>query len=219
MPDLIGHGKTDPLPPHAELTHDKNASLVKSLIETLSSTSGYMVGHSYGGATALRYMCADPSWVERLVLIEPIVTLLLKEAGQAEIFAEYLSVAETFLAQAKSGNDRAAWQGFLDYRNGQGTWENMTEKAQARFCAMTEQGISTMSANLINPTTIADCKSIEAQTLIIYGENTTEPDRCVAELLHEIMPNNQIVVLAGAEHMSPLSHPEEVAEAIRNHLL
>lgn len=218
LPDLFGHGKTDPWPGPSDLTHDDNAALVHSVIKAECTSPVHLVGHSFGGACAVRFALAHPHMVRRLVLIEPIVTPLLKLDGQNEIFDEYLNMAETFLGYAKAGEDEAAWLYFIDYRNSPGTWVALSENAKQRFRAGTASVISAFTANLANLTTLEDCRSIAIPTLIICGEKTTEPDRRVTQLLHREIPNSDYAVISGAEHMSPLSHPKEVSAAIAAHL-
>lgn len=218
MPDFIGFGRTDPWPGTADLSHDDQASLVASLISSYCSSPVHVVGHSYGGAVAVRLALAHPEMLARLVLIEPVLTPLLNLAGQSDIFEEYRLMAEAFLESGRTGDDEAAWRGFIDYRNGAGTWECLTEEARARFRRGTRQGMDAFISNLSNPTTLEDCRSIAAPTLIICGENTTEPDRQVTKILDRELPNAVYRIIDGAEHMSPLTHPEVVAEMIQVHL-
>jgi hypothetical protein len=59
--------------------------------------------------------------VKTLILIEPILTPLLKLAGEEEAFREYFDMAQAFLINAATGRLEDAWRGFIDYRNGRGT--------------------------------------------------------------------------------------------------
>jgi len=70
--------------------------------------------------------------VRTLVLVEPLLATLLRDAGDL-LFDEYHGMAEGFVHHTHAGRDRAAWELFLDYRNGPGTWAGMAEKAKARF--------------------------------------------------------------------------------------
>jgi pimeloyl-ACP methyl ester carboxylesterase len=50
------------------------------------------------------------------------------------------------------------------------------------------------------------------------GEKTTVPDRRVAEILRDHIPQCRYELIPGADHMSPLSHPAFIAEAIERHI-
>ncbi|MCG8547512.1 MAG: alpha/beta hydrolase, partial [Alphaproteobacteria bacterium] len=181
LPNLIGFGETDVWQGPGELTHDDQAAVARGLIERLCDGPVDVVGHSYGGATATRLVLGTPGLVRRLVLIEPIVTPLLPQAGEDVLFADYRRFGEQFIEFAEAGDDAAAWQSFLDHRNGPGTWAGMSEKAQNRFVSTTMNTAHGFRSNLNNPTTLADCRSIAAPTMMISGENTTAPERRVAE--------------------------------------
>ncbi len=97
----------------------------------LALTAAYMVGHSYGGAVAVRLALAHPEILGRLVLIEPVLTPLLNLDGREDIFEEYRLMAQAFLEYGRRDDDEAAWQGFIDYRNGAGAWAALPEKARS----------------------------------------------------------------------------------------
>ncbi|MEC9154020.1 MAG: alpha/beta hydrolase [Pseudomonadota bacterium] len=218
MPDFIGYGRTDnwigPEPP----SHDDQANMIAALVEQECDGPIHIVAHSFGGAVAARLVLSRPDLLRRLVLIEPVLTPLLNLAGRQDVFAEYRNLAETFIDNARSGREVSAWRYFIDYRNGAGSWDNLSDEARERFLAGTNQVVETYLANLANPTTLEDCRTIVAPTLIVCGEKTTEPDRIVTEILYRELPNGRYHILPGAEHMSPLTHPDIVAAAVRGHL-
>lgn len=218
LPDLFGYGETEAWRGTTELSHDHNAALVHAIVEAAGPGPVHLVGHSYGGATAIRFVLAHPALVRRLVLIEPVTTTLLQRDGQGAIFEEYRVMAETFMRHARAGEEEAAWHAFIDYRNGSGTWDKLSDDAKTRLLTGTANAVAGFSANLSNPTTLRECRSIAAPTLIICGQETTKPDRRVTEILHREIPDSDYLVIPGADHMSPLSHPAEIAAAIASHV-
>ena len=92
-PDLWGFGLTESWTGEESLTHDHQALLVAAVIEAVASGPAHLVGHSYGGATALRLALRRKDLVKTLILIEPIVTPLLRLAGEEQAFREYLDMA------------------------------------------------------------------------------------------------------------------------------
>ena len=216
-PDLIGFGKTGAWPRAGGLTHDLQADLVAMLVEDDGGEAVDVVGHSYGGATAVRLALRRPELVRSLVLVEPLLSTLLRDAGDP-LFDEYRGMAEGFVRHARAGRDEEAWALFLDYRNGPGTWAGMAEKARARFLGQTAQTAEGFLSNLSNPTTLDDCRRISAPTTVARGGDTAAPDRRVAELLRDAIPGCRYVVIPGAGHMSPLTHSEELARIVLDHL-
>jgi lipase len=217
-PDLIGFGETDIWPEPATLSHDRQARLVREMLDHLCDGPVHLVGHSYGGSTAVRLFLAAPDRAARLVLIEPNLAPLLKQAGETELFEEYRDLAETFIADAELGQGERAWKRFIDYRNGPGTWETLSEAARDRMLAQTTQTTAAYYSNLNNPTTLDDIRSITRPTLVLCGAKTTAPDRCITEILRDTLPDCKYETIPEAGHMSPLTHAEPVARAIRRHL-
>jgi hypothetical protein len=138
----------------------------------------------------MRLLLRRPDLVRSLLLIEPMLAVLLREAGDP-LFEEYRSLAQGFIDQARAGRGEAAWALFLDYRNGPGTWAGMSDKSRARFLAQTVQTADGFASNLGNPTTLAECRGIAAPTTIACGTETTVPDRRVAELLRDAVAGNR----------------------------
>ena len=67
-PDLRGHGESSKLPPW---TLDQNVADVLAVLDSLGQDRVPLVGHSYGGATALHVAAAAPERVARLALLDP----------------------------------------------------------------------------------------------------------------------------------------------------
>jgi pimeloyl-ACP methyl ester carboxylesterase len=217
-PDLWGFGGTEHWSGEQELTHDDQALLVAGVIEQLCKQPVHLVGHSYGGATAVRLMLRNMALVRTAVLIEPILTPLLRLAGEEGHFHEYLQMAHSFLDNAAAGNLNEAWRAFLDYRNGPGTWEALPEPQRERFRSVTESTVAAFRSNLSNPTSLEDLERLSLPILVMSGDKTTVPDRRVTEILRDGIPQCRYALIPGAEHMSPLTHPAFIAEAVERHI-
>ena len=219
-PDFYGHGGSEAWSRPEILQHDDQADLVTAVIGDggLAGSTIDIVGHSYGGAGAVRMVLRKLADIRSLVLIEPMLARLLPEAGESELFTEYEYLAHGFLNRVTAGEEIDAWRFFLDYRNGEGSWDKFPEKTQTRFRGQTDATYKAFQSNLANPTTLSDIASLDVPVTVVCGERTTAPDRRVTELLRDTLPNMRYVVISGAEHMSPLTHPEQVAAIIERHL-
>jgi len=104
--------------------------------------------------------------------------------------------------------------------------ERLTHDHQALLVATVIEQVAAGPAHLVghsygglnNPTSLQDVRQIGLPTLVMCGEKTTPPDRRVTEILREQMPRCRYTVIPGADHMSPLSHPEFIANAVRDHV-
>jgi lipase len=217
-PDLFGFGGTEPWPMARELTIDLQARLVASVLDDAGLAGPVdVVGHSYGGATALRLTVNRPERVRSLMVIEPIVFNVLKEIGDP-LYEDSKAIALAFLASMEKGDRDAAWRGFIDGRNGPGTWARLSDQRRQGFFAQTDQVSAGFISNLANLTTLAECRAIEVPTTVVCGGKSLAADRRIAEVLRDTIPGARYEVLTEAGHMSPLTHPVDVARLVREHL-
>ncbi|MGH6619357.1 MAG: alpha/beta fold hydrolase [Alphaproteobacteria bacterium] len=220
-PDLIGFGETGSWSGERELTHDDQAALVRGVIE-LGSEEGpagpvHVAGHSYGGAVAVRLALNCPELVKSLFLIEPVLTPLLRQAGEDKLFEMERSLANAFIADYEAGRSASAWRRFIDHHNGDGTWESLSGNARYRFLSMTRETADAYRSNLNNPTTLYDLRALTMPTLVACGARTTETYRLICRILRGRIPGCANLDVEGAAHMSPLSHPDQIADAIDAH--
>lgn len=215
--NFYGMGGTDPWPGPDALTHDDEGVLVAALAAALGEPV-HLVGHSYGGAVALRLAVTNGAPICSLTLVEPMAMPLLGEAGETAIFAEYNGLRDRYLEAAEAGRAEEALAPYVDYWNGEGSWRAMPGDARAKLCSRTELLCAAFRANSSNPTTLADCRALSCPTLILCGGQTRPPAERVTEILARAIPGARRTVIPGAGHMSPLTHAAEVAAAIADHL-
>jgi len=217
-PDLYGHGKTAFWPNPKTLTHDDQGDLIGAVLDQLGIERVHMIAHSYGGGSGIRHLLKKPDTVRSLVVIEPMIGSLLFEREEVQAISEVKQMWDGFLQSLEDGGPEAAWKGFLDFRNGPGTWDNYPEKTRNNFLSRTEGHVANIYANKSNPTTMAELRSISAPTLAIRSERPTNFDRRMVELLAEAVPGCEFITLSDTEHMCPLTHPDLVAEAVDKHI-
>jgi pimeloyl-ACP methyl ester carboxylesterase len=217
-PDLIGFGETEAWRGEGALTHDHQAALVRGVADAVTDGPVHLVGHSYGGAVAVRFALRYPAAVASMVLIEPVLTPLLPQVGEDALFAAERDLALAFIRDAEAGRSVSAWRRFLDHHNGDGTWESLSGNARYRFLAMTHETVDAYRSNLNNPTTLQDLQGLTVPTKVVHGGRTTQTYRRICDILRDHMPNATTAEIAEAAHMSPLTHPAAVAAAIRGHI-
>jgi len=217
-PDLFGSsGQTTPWRGQDDLTHADQARLVTAVMDTLGIEAAHVVGHSYGGATALRLALQEPERVRTLTVIEPQVVTLLPQAGEHMLWQDYHRPAQRFMDLVQAGEEELASRESFDYYNGAGSWERLSERRRAKFVGTAAAGVQSIKSTLNNPITLLDCRSMRAPTLIICGGKTTPVQRRVSELLRDSIPSSEYAVVAGAGHMSPMTHGDQTAELLLKH--
>jgi pimeloyl-ACP methyl ester carboxylesterase len=146
-----------------------------------------------------------------------MVYSLLRWAGEEALFAEAVGVVEAFFVLSTPATE-AAWRQGTDRYHGAGARAGLPETARAALLARPPIVIERCHALLSNPTSPDDCRRLGVRTLVLCGDRTGAPERRLSEIVAGLMRDCSFRLIAGAGHMSPLTHPVEVAAAIRAHL-
>ena len=218
-PDLYGYGGTDPWPGGGPITLADEAALVTALTAGCTEPV-HLVGHSFGGAVALRMVLERPTSVRSLTLIEPVAFHLLRNGDPSDeaLFGEIRAVADEVWQAMVSG---AYWRGlerFVDYWSGPDTWARTKPEKRRALCGCIGKIALDFRSTTAEPTPLAAHRRIHAPTLILRGERSPPTVRRITELLAATLPAARLQTVAGAGHMLPLTHSEVVNAAIAEHL-
>ena len=215
--NLRGVGASEPWHGRRRLTVDDDASVVRRLMNGRDAAV-HLVGHSYGGAVCLRVALATPGQqIRTMTLIEPMVYPLLRAAGHDGLFAEAVDPVEAFRTAQTAPAIESAWQKATDRYHGAGAWTALPELVRTTLLARTPIVVERCHALLSNSTSAADLRSLAVNTLVLCGERTCEPERRLSEIVSSLIQGSAFQMIKAAGHMSPLTHPIEVATAIRAH--
>jgi pimeloyl-ACP methyl ester carboxylesterase len=217
LPDLPFHGRTGALSDPAQHRHDDNAELLCELVKALFQGPVHVVGHSYGGASAVAFILKYPTLVDRVVLIEPSLPMILLEAGEAELLAEFLEMGDRFDRSIEAGDPQDAWRAYVDAQSGIGTWQAMADEKKQRILATTDQAYAVGKAIKGNSLKLSDLHRLRCTTMMVVGDQTPARHRRTAEVIRDHIPGCSMTVIPGASHMSPGSHPTDIAAIIDRH--
>ena len=232
-PDLYGYGESDPWPGHGPFALAEEAALAEAVLADAGLANAglanagrrpfHLIGHSYGGAVALRLAMQQPERLLSLVLIEPVAFHLLREEAPSpanrDLFGEVMEVAALVSGAAASGDYRHAMARFVDYWNGQGAWLRAKPELQGALARHTPKVALDFWAATTESTPRAAYERIAVPTLILSGARSPRPTRRIAELLAESLPASRLQTIDGAGHMLPLTHRDAVNAAVLAHLL
>jgi pimeloyl-ACP methyl ester carboxylesterase len=216
-PDLHGHGGTSPWPYARPLRLGDEIALVEPILTALPSPV-HLVGHSYGGAVALKLALTAPERIRSLTLIEPVLFALLHRQGDHSDYAEISQIAEGTVNAVRAGQPAAAARLFVDYWSGAGAWAGLPDHARAVVERSMPSVARHWEAVLGDTSTLADLTRFNVPTLLLAGDRGPRPARRVTELLAGTLPAAVVAVIGGAGHMSPVTHASTVNSAIVKHL-
>lgn len=215
VPDLIGYGRNavwreDPTRPGFDPAED--VAVVRALVHAVGPAA--LVGHSYGGWIALRAAAAEPPTA--LVLFEPVAFGVLyapPDDALADLAA--LDAAGDFFAPALVGTP--PWcERFVDWWGGPGAWTRMGPIMQAMFVQRAHKTFHEVFAVASDRAPVATYPR-GPRALLLRGETTRRAAARVAERLADHF-SAPLHVFAGAGHMAPLTHADEVAATIATFL-
>ena len=212
-PDLRGYGESDARPGEPDLVDE--AAIVGALAARAGGPID-LVGHSYGGAVALRFALEQPELVRSLTLIEPVAFHLLRQdwAGRDWLLAEVQAIASA-VARDRNG---AGMRRFVDYWNGSGTWAGLPDDKRSGLARLAATVAENFAAAVAEAIPLETYRHIQVPALLFRGANSPAPARRIVGLLGSTLPNARIRTVPGAGHMLPLTHRDLVNREILMHM-
>ena len=208
-PELLGYGRS-PVPSSSYGIEEEVAHLWQQL--NLNSVGTlHLVTHSVGSMVGLHLRRALGPRVTRMTLIEPVLVSILRECGEDAAFAEMEEQYQRFMSLV--AEPEAAARFFVDHWSGAGAWDSIGRRGRAMVTSLVPKLRLEMVATRSDATRLAWFAESPPLTTIVVGEKTLVAPRAVARLLAPAFGASTLVV-PGAAHMLPITHPKAVAEAI-----
>ena len=219
VPDLYGYGASDPWPGLAPMTLADESAPLEALLARRPGPV-HLVGHSYGGAVALRLALQSPARLRSLTLIEPVAFHLLRcgDAGERALYQEIAALAGSVAAALGSGAYWSAMERFVDYWNGAGAFGRIAPDRRIELGRRVGAVALNFSAAMAEPVALGTYREIRVPTLLLAGAASPPTTRRIVALLAQTLPHAREQVVAGAGHMLPLTHRDPVNAAILGHL-
>jgi lipase len=219
-PDLSGYGGSSSWPGYASASLGGEANFVFSLIEKFGERV-HLVGHSFGGAVALKIAMMRPGWLRSLTLIEPALFHVLREgsAGDEKLYREISAIAGVVNAAVCEGVPERGMARFVDFWNGAGAWSNTTPHLRVRLAGQIAQAINNFAAGFAECWHLKMARAITCPTLAIMGLESPFCSQRVTEMLAETIPAARLAMVPGAGHMVPLTDPHIIDPMISGHVM
>jgi pimeloyl-ACP methyl ester carboxylesterase len=210
VPDLTGHGASEPLLEPQAFSFREDVARTVALLRT--DGAAHLVGHSYGGLVALQAAHRAPALVRSLVLYDPVAFGVLDPTEDAAALRELGSLDLTW---GPTESDRERWlRSFVDYwGGGAGAWSSLREEARAEFrrvAWVVREGVRTLMEDL---TPASSYRVVRAPIVVLTGEQSPLAVRSVvARLGTTLAAKTRTIARAG--HMGPMTHGDAVNAAV-----
>lgn len=211
--DLYGHGERAAWDGHRRFTLGDEAAFFEALLP--DEPPVHLVGHSYGGAVALRIAATNRTRVRSLVLYEPAIWGTLSELCWNEPpTLEIEAVRDDTLRLLEAGRAAAAAERFIDYWTGEGAWAATPEDRRPRLLAAIRSLRESWPATFAERWSPSALRSLDVPCLLVSGTASTVAARRAVGLLRELLPQVKLLELQGLGHLGPITHPEQFDSSV-----
>jgi pimeloyl-ACP methyl ester carboxylesterase len=148
-----------------------------------------------------------------LMLIEPSCFHLLEQENQPE-WPEVLGLLERQQQSARGDDMEASARGFIDYWMGGDAWDAMPESRRRLIALGVPKLAQDWRGTLDHTTRLADYAALAMPALVIHARDSRAPSLRLAGMIAQALPRVSRVEIGNGGHMSPLTNPEPVNEAV-----
>lgn len=208
--DLPSHGKSGAWDRTGNV-HDVATDMARGLITEPMD----LIGHSFGATVALRIAVETPELVRSLTMFEPVY-FAPAIADEPELLEQYKRANAPLDAAFATGDEREAARVFnRDW--GDGTpWDTLPARMQEHMTRLVHY-VPASSAFLHHDSAglLGRLEQAAMPAVLIEGDQSPPMSAKVAISLEKRLPDAERVIIKGAGHMLPVTHPDEVAPHVR----
>lgn len=211
LPDLRGHGDSDA--GEGPSTMEKHAADVARVMDDAEIGRAPMIGVSIGGYILFEFWRSYRSRVVALGLCNTKAP-----ADNAEGRAARLQAATDVLERGTE----AFFQSMISRLLGKTTRENrpdLVDEALQMMNKMSPQDVAQVQRGMaVRPDSVETLKTINVPTLIVTGDEDPMTGINEASLMHELISQSELRVIARAGHYSPWEQWREFSKLLRQFL-
>jgi pimeloyl-ACP methyl ester carboxylesterase len=180
----------------------------------------HLVGHSYGGAVAMKIALLRPDLLLSLTVYEPVMFSLLSGSGPryTNMFGEVVAVASNLQNAIITGEPKTGMQGFFDFWNGIGSWNSLPDSKKERLAAVACEVNKNFGRAFEERTGFADLATIEVSTMMMVGMESPVATQQLGGMIARAIPNTKLAMLPCLGHMAPIDASEWVNPRILHHI-
>nr|WP_237212636.1 alpha/beta hydrolase [Ruegeria lacuscaerulensis] len=214
-PDMLSHGSSPDWGGKGNYFDRVTETAAQHLSEPMD-----VIGHSMGGMIALRLAVEFPDLVRSAVLIEPVFFAIAAQDAP-RLLRQHDEDARPYAEARAAGDMELAARTFnrMWGTDDSPCWPDLSDKKRAAMIrgvhvvAAVEGALFQDTHGLLKPGML---DRANMPVLILGGSKTHPVIPAVIQGLCRRLPNAQTVVIDGAGHMVPISHPKGTAACIQN---
>src|SRR5262245_10106946 len=219
-PDLLDYAAAAATAPNRDFTLLDEARGILEMIDRVASPI-HLVGHSYGGAVALRAAVERPHRIDSVTLFEPTLFHLLEQTCPQDLQAlrEVQQVANDDAKLTALGKREYAAALFVDYWAGGSIWTKLRPAARDALAQYVPKATLEFNALFNEPMRLQDYGKLSVPLFIMEGEFAPAPTSRIARRLSATLPVTFHATIPGVGHMGPVTNAEQTAAKISNFIV
>ena len=194
---------------------EEHAHAVAAFTKALNLGKVHLVGHSRGGAVALKVATYHPEVVKKLVLADPsgMENLLPESPDSARLLEQSKNLRKNLIDAINRGEPDKGAEEFTDALGGAGTWQRRTDEQRAAF--MDNLGTAIGDSGPRPTTRCEDIAAWRFPVLLIHGERSPGRYPAMGHAARQCNPSiSPAVVIPGAAHSMNRENPKAFNQAL-----
>ncbi|HTP53662.1 MAG TPA: alpha/beta hydrolase [Thermoplasmata archaeon] len=192
------------------------------LLESIDLFPAHVIGHSYGGAVALRLAIDRPELVRSVALHEPLFVGLLDDGDATDRATAHAARSEIqrLRATARAGDAEGAARAFARWLSPEsGPWGPADPGSRARFVERAERSVEEYGDPEATAPSRAELGALDLPVLLTTGELSLALFHRIQRELSHVLRNATTRTLPETGHVPHLTDPAVYAGALVTFLL
>jgi pimeloyl-ACP methyl ester carboxylesterase len=213
---LLGYGGTA----ERRTSDDADIAYEREILEAVIRRAGgpvHLVGHSFGGLTALAVALRGRVPLLSLTIAEAPAMEILKETGERQHYDAFRKMSGAYCDAFRRGETDAIAR-MVDFYGGAGAFAAWPQRVR-------DYAVETTQANLLDwesafgfRFTPASLGTVKIPTLVVWGETSHPAVRRANDLLSRHIPHADRATIEGAAHFMIATHPKQFADLVARHV-
>ena len=175
----------------------------------------HLVGHSYGGAVAIKAALSGLIDVRSLTVYEPSLFAFLEDRAEAyEPPESPIEVGRAICETLALGRVEEAARTYVDYWSGRGTHAGLTHERRARLAERMDVVAACFHSLFNDEARPRDLGRLSMPCLVMSGNLSPRPSQDLCETIAGTVAGARHHRFTGLGHMGPVTHPARVFPVI-----
>jgi pimeloyl-ACP methyl ester carboxylesterase len=213
---LLGYGGTAERRTALDVDISHEAAFLEAVIRR-TACPVHLVGHSFGGLTALAVALRNKVPLLSLSILEAPAPEILRQMGEHRHYGAFREMSDSYFSAFHAG-ERAAIEQMIDFYGGAGTFAGWPQRVR-------DYAVQTTPVNILDwrtaygflPTSAA-LAAIDVPTLVLWGGKSHPAIQRANELLARFTAA-KVVMMSQAAHFMISTHPREIADVLAQQVI